>query len=126
MKKLNLNHLYSISIELSKMNTFSELVAQSERILNSSSPSPLPVGSLHVWIHDLNPKLSIAAVQLKGGAVLQRNDIVGDKIHYHETFYPSLAAWHASLPQYGRMKIHKVSSDDPKWLNWSLPDDDDY
>jgi len=115
-----------IIIQQNKMNAFSELVAQSQRVLESSAPSPMPVGSLHVWIHDLNPKLSIAAVQLKGDAVLQRNNIAGDKINYHETFYPSLAAWHASLPQYGRMKIHRASCDVPKWLNWSLPDDDDY
>jgi hypothetical protein len=82
----------------------------------------LPVGSLHVWILDRDSNLSIVAVQLKDGAVLQQNDISGDTINYHETFFPSVAAWRASLPEFGRMKIYRTDSDDPSWLNWSLPD----
>jgi hypothetical protein len=83
------------------------------------SQNNVPVGSRYVWILDRDPSLSIVAIQLKDGAVLQQNDIFGDKLHYYETTFRSFYEWRDSLPDFGRMKMYVNSDDDPKWLNWS-------
>ena len=120
-----LTHIDALLAEVQRMREeHLRLQEENERLKNASAPKPepvYPVGSKHVWedIPFYDPenidklRRRIVAIQLKEG-VLQVKDINSGKnvcdykYDFSKKFYPSLAAWKATLPE-GEVKSEPSS-----------------